>query len=136
MKEIIKKYKSRGFKLTPQRIAIIKFLEDESGHPTADQIYRKTRRNYPTVSFSTVYNTLQALIDMGELQELTIDPDRKHYDTDTDCHHHIICTGCNRIKDVYADYSASLKLPDEIMDEFTVTGNHVDFYGLCSECRE
>jgi Fur family peroxide stress response transcriptional regulator len=73
---------------------------------------------------------------MGDLQEVTIDPERKHYDPNLNPHHHIVCTRCNRIGDVFKDYSKVLYLSEDILKVFKVTGNHVDFYGVCVECQE
>lgn len=135
MERIVRKYRGKGFKLTPQRIAILKFLEGNTSHPTAEDIYTEIKKKYPTVSFATVYNTVQALRDRGELLEITIDPERKHFDPNPSAHHHIMCTGCGKIGDVFSDYSTSLELPEEVTREFAVTGNHVDFYGICTDCR-
>ena len=134
MEKIIKKYRGKGFKLTPQRMAILKFLENNTSHPTAEDIYMEIRRKYPTVSFATVYNTIQALKLRGEIREVTIDPERKHFDPDLRPHHHIICTVCNRISDIFADFSAVPGISEEVLREYTVTGNHIDFYGICKSC--
>ena len=132
---IIGKYRANGFKLTPQRLAILKCLDGNTSHPTAENIYVEIKKTHPTVSFATVYNTLQSLKDMGEILEVTIDPDRKHFDPNTEAHHHIICTNCGKIGDIFVDYSQALTLPQEVGAEFSPTGNHVDFYGLCKKCR-
>lgn len=135
MKDIIAKYKQRGFRLTPQRIAILKFLEGNKSHPTAEDILKGVRKEYPTISVATVYNTLQKLKEDGDIQEITIDPYRKHYDPDTSLHHHIICIGCNEIKDIFEDYGEVLKPPHYISRDYRVLGNHIDFYGLCKKCQ-
>ncbi len=135
MEEIIKRYKGKGFKLTPQRLAILKFLEGNTNHPTAEDIFVDIKKRYPTVSFATVYNTVQALRDRGEILEITIDPERKHFDPNPKPHHHIICSKCRRIGDIFTDYSEALTLPEHITNEYTVTGNHIDFYGTCKKCQ-
>jgi len=135
MEKIIDRYKGKGFKLTPQRLAILRFLEGNTGHPTAEDIFREIRKTHPTVSFATVYNTVQALHDRGELLEITIDQERKHFDPNPEPHHHIMCTECGRIGDVFVDYSPALKLPEDVSSEFDVIGNHVDFYGVCRDCK-
>ena len=136
MEKIISKYKDKGIRLTPQRIAILKFLEGNTDHPAAEDIYRKVRRRYPTISFATVYNTLQTLTEKGDLLEITIDPTRRHYDPNTTPHHHIVCTDCNEIMDVFVDYSDVLTLPSYVLREFKPVGNHVDFYGVCRKCQK
>ena len=136
MEKIIAKYRDRGIRLTPQRIAILKFLEGNTDHPTAEDIYKGIKRSYPTLSFATVYNTLQTLTERGELLEITIDPTRKHYDPNTTPHHHIVCMECNEMMDVFVDYSGVLKLPPHLLKEFKLVGNHVDFHGVCRKCQK
>ncbi len=136
VKDIAEKYRGRGFKLTPQRLAILKFLEGNTSHPSAEDIFTEIKKGHPTVSFATVYNTLQTLGNMGEIQEITINPERKHYDPDPSLHHHTICTRCNGIGDVFEDYTGELQLPDEVGESFTLTGTHVNFYGVCEECSD
>ena len=135
MEKIIEKYRGKGFKLTPQRLAILSYLEGNKNHPSAEEIFSDLKKANPTLSFATVYNTVQALICRGELCELNIDPERRRFDPDASPHHHIRCTSCGRIDDVMVDYSASLELPDEVLRDFDVQTNHVDFYGLCTDCR-
>ncbi|MBI5755671.1 MAG: transcriptional repressor [Nitrospirae bacterium] len=136
MENIITKYKEKGLRLTPQRIAILKYLDGNTGHPTADNIYRDIKRRYPTLSFATVYNTLQTLKEHGGIMEITIDSMRKHYDPNTTPHHHIICVDCNEIWDVFEDYSKVLRLPPHLTREVRIAGAHVDFYGLCRKCQK
>jgi len=76
------------------------------------------------------------LRERGELIEVTIDPERKHFDPNPTPHHHIMCTECGKIGDVFTDYSEALRLPENITSEFMLTGNHVDFFGLCAGCRD
>ena len=135
MQKIISKYKGKGFKMTPQRLVILQFLEGNTSHPTADEIYTEIKKSHPTVSFATVYNTIETLCKRGEVKEVTIDPGRKHFDPNPTPHHHIMCTSCNGIGDIFEDYSEALRLPAKVTRDYTVTGNHVDFYGLCKTCR-
>lgn len=136
MEKIIAKYKDKGLRLTPQRIAILKYLDGNTSHPTADNIYRDLKQKNPTLSFATVYNTLQTLREHGEVMEITIDPVRKHYDPNTSPHHHVICISCNDLWDVFVDYSDVLKLPSNVAKGIKTVGVHVDFYGLCKNCQK
>ena len=74
------KYKELGMKLTPQRLSILSYLDGNREHPTAEDIYRKVSRKFPTMSLATVYNTLETLKRQGMLTEITIDPDKRHFD--------------------------------------------------------
>ncbi len=127
------RYGRRGFKLTPQRLAILDYLEGNTSHPAAEDIYKEVRKRFPTMSFATVYNTLQVLKNRGEILELTIDPDRRHYDPNPEPHHHMICTGCKRIVDVHGDFK--VEIPEDQRQGFEIKGNHIEFYGICRECR-
>ena len=130
----MKKYKEMGIKLTPQRLAIIEYLGGNRDHPSAEKIFETVRKQYPMMSFATVYNTLELLKEKGVVRELTIDPERRRYDPDTSRHHHLICTGCRKIVDIFGDFSVNL--PEENERSFEVTGNHIEFYGLCPGCKE
>ncbi|MEE9523775.1 MAG: Fur family transcriptional regulator [Thermodesulfovibrionales bacterium] len=128
------KMKDIGIRLTPQRMAILEYLEGNKEHPSAEDIYKDIIQRFPTMSFATVYNTLETLKRIGNVRELTIDPVRKRYDPDTSSHHHMICTECKRIYDVHIDIH--VEIPDEQADNFKVINNHIEFYGLCKECSK
>lgn len=136
MEKIIERYKGKGFKLTPQRMAILKCLDGNTSHPTAEDIFREIKKQFPTVSFATVYNTIQTLRDRGELLEITIDPKRKHFDPNPAPHHHVICSSCGCLGDVFTDYTEALRPPAEVTERFRITGNHIDFYGICADCQK
>jgi Fur family peroxide stress response transcriptional regulator len=129
----MEKYRDRGLKLTPQRIAIFDYLEGNKNHPSADDIYRAVSERFPTMSFATVYNTLAALRDRGDVQELTIDPSKKRYDPETAQHNHLICVECRRVVDVTGSYD--VQLPDRFKNDFTLLATHIEFHGLCPDCR-
>lgn len=126
------KYKEIGIKLTPQRMEIMSYLTSHH-HPSAEEIYRDVQRRFPTMSLATVYNTLDILKRRGNIRELTIDPERKRYDLAERPHHHLLCVKCRKIKDVEMDCEPTLS--QERTEGFTVLGSHVEFYGVCPECR-
>ena len=121
------------FKRTPQRLAILEYLNGNTSHPSAEDIYRAVSKMHRSMSFATVYNTLNTLAKSGTLRELTIDPQRKRYDPDTSRHHHLICVLCGTIVDV--PEGIVVDLPAKLAQDFTLLGNHVEFYGHCSPCK-
>ncbi|GAB4278388.1 MAG: hypothetical protein Kow0092_34180 [Deferrisomatales bacterium] len=131
---IIRRLREEGLKVTPQRIAIVRYLDGNTNHPSVDEIHRQVAREFPTISLATVYNTLDTLERIREVQTLTIDPARKHYDPETRHHHHLICTDCRSIKDVFADYTEVLDVPGDVADEFRVEEASVFFRGVCRNC--
>jgi Fur family peroxide stress response transcriptional regulator len=124
----------KGIKRTPQRLAILRYLEGNRDHPSAEEIYRDIKRDFPTMSFATVYNTLEALRAHGQVIQLSIDPKRRRYDPDTTMHHHLICRRCSRIVDIHIDFDISL--PEEFNKGYSLIGSHIEFYGICPECKE
>jgi Fur family peroxide stress response transcriptional regulator len=134
MKQSLKKGFGKGFKRTPQRLAILDYLEGNTLHPSAEDVYRAVTKKYFSLSFATVYNTLNTLAQAGAVRELTIDAERKRYDPNTEPHHHLICVKCRKVIDVFENVPVGL--PKRIEKEFSVFGNHVEFYGQCSACRK
>lgn len=123
---------TKGFKRTPQRLSILEHLDGNTSHPSAEEIYRVVGKRNPSMSFATVYNTLNTLVQAGAVRELTIDPDRKRYDPDTSLHHHLICLDCKKVVDIPG--SIAVDLPRGVTRDFTIMGNHIEFYGFCASC--
>ena len=128
----MEKYKASGLKMTPQRLAILEYLDGNTKHPSAEDIYLEIKKIYPMVSFATIYKTIEVL-KKGDLLELTIDPKRRRYDPDTRHHHHLICIDCKEIRDIYAEMTVDI--PDSARGSFEMVGNHVEFYGRCPKCK-
>lgn len=124
----------KGFKRTPQRLSILDHLDGNTSHPSADDIYRVVAKKNPSMSFATVYNTLNTLVRTGAVRELTIDPDRKRYDPDTSAHHHLICLECKKVADIPGDIP--LEIPRGVARDFVILGSHIEFYGLCPTCKK
>ncbi|GBE40393.1 peroxide operon regulator [bacterium BMS3Bbin09] len=131
---MMEKYRNLHIKLTPQRLAILSYLNGNTSHPSAEDIYKAVQGQFPTMSFATVYNTLEALKNKGSVQELKIDHAKKRYDPDSTIHHHLICNKCKNIIDIHKDFN--LSLPDEMTEGFDVLGNSIEFYGICSKCNK
>ncbi len=127
-------HKDLGFKMTPQRLAVLDYLDGNREHPSAEDVFRAVRRRHPTMSFATVYNTLERLRRQGRLRELTGDPRRKRFDPNTEPHNHIICVRCTKIVDVPVDYRISVDR--RYRAGFEITGNNVEFTGICPACRK
>ncbi len=131
---VVRRLRSEGLKITPQRVAVLRCLEGNRSHPSVDEIHKRVSREFPTISLATVYNTLDTLERIGEVQAVTIDPQRKHYDPDNSAHHHFICSECRDIQDVFADYTSALQVPEELAGQFRVDSASVCFKGVCRTC--
>jgi Fe2+ or Zn2+ uptake regulation protein len=92
--------RSAGLKLTPQRVAIIRAFADDPTHPTAQEIFDRLQSSMPTMSFATVYNTLDALTSAGLAGSLSLSPGPARFDPNMELHDHAVCDGCGLVRDV------------------------------------
>ncbi|HUZ44708.1 MAG TPA: transcriptional repressor [Acidimicrobiales bacterium] len=132
--ELTDLFRRQGRKVTPQRQAIFGILHENPAHPTADAVYAVARVTMPTISLRTVYQTLNDLADMGEVQMLDLGTGSVRFDPDCGPHHHLVCGGCGAVRDVFADFSG-LAVPDGQQHGFLVGGAEVVFRGRCDRCR-
>ncbi|MDR0879819.1 MAG: transcriptional repressor [Clostridioides sp.] len=140
--EILKeKLKETGFKITPQRRAIIEVLiGSDASHLSSEEIYDLVRVDCPEIGLATVYRTMQLLDDIGVISKLNLDDGCVRYeidlnDDDTHHHHHLICKECGKIIEVKEDLLDSIEAQIENAYNFEITNHELKFYGLCGECR-
>jgi len=131
--ELTEIFRSQGLKVTPQRQAIFRALHTSSVHPTADTVYDTVRAEMPTISLRTVYQTLNDLTAMGELQVADLGTGSARFDPNTRPHHHLVCTSCGRIDDLDADFPG-VSIPTDNALGFEVTTTEIVFRGRCREC--
>ena len=132
--EMVKLFRARGLKVTPQRVCIFEVLWGVESHPTAEAVYAEARTRMPTMSLKTVYQTLNDLALMGQIQQLDVGTGSSRFDPNVDSHHHLVCNGCGKVRDLYADYT-SVNVPAGAAQGFTVGPAEVVFRGLCETCR-
>ncbi|TAL69375.1 MAG: transcriptional repressor [Bacteroidetes bacterium] len=99
--KIRKTLANAGLKATVQRLVILETLTDNFSHPTAESIFKKIKKDYPSISLSTVYNTLEVFRKHGIVRIVNTDSVTVRYDSVTDTHHHIFFEGNNKIEDYY-----------------------------------
>src|SRR5215475_11633222 len=92
-----------GLKLTPQRLAIVRELSANPTHPTAQELFERLRPALPTMSFATVYNTLDALSSAGLCVALSLSPGPSRFDPNMEAHYHAVCDRCGLVRDVPGD---------------------------------
>lgn len=125
----------RGLKVTPQRQRIFQVLANNVSHPTAQSVHAAVRTEMPTISLKTVYQTLNDLAAMGEIQHLDLGTGSGRFDPNVEPHHHLVCVSCGDVRDLEADYSG-LRIPPSQEQGFTVTGVEVIFRGFCQTCSD
>ncbi|AGL01743.1 Fur family transcriptional regulator [Desulfoscipio gibsoniae] len=129
---MINKLKKLGLRATPQRMAIMQLLEGNTNHPSAEEIYRELKPAYPSLSPATVYNTLEALARAGEIQEISIDPQRRRFDPNPRPHCHFLCYRCQRVFDL-AVALEDIPVPKQV-GSFNIHSFSLYLYGECDQC--
>ena len=134
--ELIAALKERDFRLTPQRVELVRLIAASEGHPSAGQLFTRIKRKFPTMSQATVYKTLALLKDMGQVLEIDLRDD-SHYDGNRPLPHpHLICIQCNKIIDGEADFDPSAIRKLEQVSGYKILRSQVSFYGLCPDCKK
>ncbi len=131
MAPLVARLRNRGWRLTAQRRAIAEAMAGEHVHLAADEVFERAREALPEVSRATVYNTLNQLVDMGEVLEISHADGRKRYDPNVEEHHHLVCVSCGRMLDVQAD---DPRLPDDQQHGFELLEVAVTFRARCPAC--
>jgi len=136
LNQMLSKLKEHDFRITPQRLAVLKVLALSKGHPTVERIYETVRDEFPTTSIATIYKTVNLLKKINEVLELGFADGSNRYDGNKPYPHpHVICTKCKKIID--PDLGNLKDLTKEVVTEtgFQILTHRVDFFGICRECQ-
>jgi Fe2+/Zn2+ uptake regulation proteins len=136
-----KQLKDKGYKLTPQRRAVLDvIIENEGKHLTTEEIYELVKKGCPEIGLATVYRTLQLLEEINLIFKLNLDDGRNRYelahDEEDHHHHHLICVKCGSVTEVEGDLLDALENKIEQKYKFDITNHILKFFGYCSNCRE
>ncbi|WP_026893644.1 Fur family transcriptional regulator [Clostridiisalibacter paucivorans] len=120
-----------GIKPSYQRLKIFEYLLEHETHPTVDEIYKYLSNEIPTLSKTTVYNTLNLFIEKGIVTVITIEEKETRYDANTSMHGHFKCRQCGNVYDFHTDLSY---MDSDSLDGFKVEEKHIYFKGICKKC--
>ena len=134
-KEVTALLRERGFKVTPQRLAVYNVLSHTTAHPNAEMLYRELQPYYPTMSLATVYKTLSILCEVGLAQELNVSEDAFRYDANTQPHPHVRCTCCGRVDDIMDLATDSLEAQAASETGYQIEAHQYYFFGVCPSCQ-
>ena len=126
-----KELKNRNINLSFQRLKILEYLGQNQCHPTVDQIFTDIQKSIPTLSKTTVYNTLKKLVEEGLVRVINIEDTEKRYDINIEDHGHFKCENCGNIFDFNINMDS---LVCNELDNFRIYDRHVYFKGLCPQC--
>ncbi len=131
--------KAHGLRMTPQRSAIVELFAADLSHPTAQDLFDRLHADFPTMSFATVYNTLDALAHAGLSGELHLG-NAARFDPNTEPHHHAVCEQCGAIVDIPAPsllpQKASVRRLHKVAPGFAVARVERIYRGQCASCAK
>ncbi len=136
LEQMVAKLRSHDFRVTPQRLAVLRVLSESDDHPSAERIYEKVKIDFPTTSLATVYKTITLLKGLDEVLELGFPDAGNRYDGNKPFPHpHVICIKCRKIMD-----PELINLDDLVKKMSEKTGYNIlyhrlDFFGVCSKCQ-
>ena len=138
LKEDLKK---KGYKLTPQRRAIVDtIVVNEGKHLTAEEIYDEVKKDCPEIGLATVYRTILLLEEIGVVSRLHLNDGCSRYELvhsdEVHRHHHLICNVCNKVIEVKDDLLEEIEDKIEKEYKFKIVDHVLKFYGICNECQE
>lgn len=131
--DLTNEMKNKNIRLSHHRLKVLEFLNDNRIHPTVDQIYIELHKDIPTLSKTTVYNSLNALIDVGLVKVITIEDNETRYDIVTDNHGHFKCESCGNIYDFEINLD---NFTSKDLNDFKINNKDVYFKGICPDCTK
>jgi Fe2+ or Zn2+ uptake regulation protein len=139
--EMLQHLKRAGLKLTPQRIAIVRSFAADDSHPTAQDLFERMRPAFPSMSFATVYNTLDALAQTGLAGTVRLPGkrgDAARFDPNTAPHHHAVCDECGAVLDIAAGTlspaAGAVRRLRTAAPGFSIRAVERIYRGLCAKC--
>lgn len=123
--------KKRKIHPSYQRLRILDYLYKNQYHPTAEQIFKDLQREIPTLSKTTIYNTLNLFLENGLIRAVNIEEHETRYDIITEKHGHFKCEICGEITNFFIDFD-SLKAKE--LNGFKIIDKNIYFKGICPGC--
>ena len=137
VEEMLSKLKSHDFRITPQRLAVLRILASSEAHPSVDDIHKEVKAVFPTTSLATVYKTVSLLKELNEVLELGFPDGSNHYDGFNPAPHpHAICMKCKKIMDPELMNINALSEEMSRKTGYKIFHHSLKFFGLCPECQQ
>lgn len=133
--ELAEALRARGQRVTPQRLAVARMLDEFADHVTAETLHRRVQERMPGVSLPTVYATLELLEELGLLKRLLTASGAVVYDPNVSEHHHLVCSACGVILDVEAPIDEAAIMRAARRSGFAPSNAQLVVSGVCAGCR-
>jgi Fur family transcriptional regulator, peroxide stress response regulator len=119
-----------------QRQRILEILKETKSHPTADQVYKKLKEEFPELSLGTVYRNLNVLLEQGHIEKLPFGSTFDRFEAKIKPHYHLVCDKCGLVKDFEMPLYAGINKKAEKLGSFKILRHRIDFFGLCKKCQK
>jgi Fur family ferric uptake transcriptional regulator len=129
--------KEKGYRLTSQRLAVLKAAMAMPGHFTAEELHRELDQG--DIGIATVYRTVQLLLEMGYLKQAHLPGGSAVYEYSEDgghSHAHMQCTSCGEVLELREDMMEEMEKAVLEQYGFVVADHHITLTGLCGNCRK
>jgi len=130
-KDLSAELKNRKIRPSYQRIKVLEYLNKNQCHPTVDQIFKDLQSEIPTLSKSTIYNTLNLFLKSGLIRLINIEDNETRYDIITKNHGHFKCESCGKIFNFSIDFNS---FKTEELSGFKIIDKNLYFKGICPKC--
>ncbi len=134
LEDLVSSLREEGFRITPQRIAIVDYLLKTVDHPSADRIHKVIQRKYPMVSLSTVYKTLELLKEKRLVNEIEVDGETR-FDAHTNEHINLVCMNCGKIDDVDESTLKEIQVKASRKSKYLIVKSSFELFGYCNNCK-
>ena len=134
LEQIVTSLRDEGFRITPQRIAIVDYILNTEAHPSAEQIHKIVQKKYPMVSLSTVYKTLDLLREKKLVNEIDVDGESR-FDAHVDEHINLVCMNCGKIEDVDESTLKDIQTRAARKSKYLILKGSFELHGYCSNCK-
>lgn len=134
VQQLVSSLRDEGFRITPQRVAIVEYIMGTVNHPSAEQIHQKVKKEYPMVSLSTVYKTLDLLRKKRLVNEIDVNGESR-FDANTGEHINLVCLSCGKIEDIDESSVKEIRAKAAKKSRYLIVRSNFDLYGYCSYCK-
>lgn len=134
LEEVVSSLREEGFRITPQRIAIVDYLLKTEDHPSAERIHKIIQKKYPMVSLSTVYKTLDLLKEKRLVNEIEVDGEAR-FDAHTNDHINLVCMNCGKIDDIDENSLKEIQVRAARKSKYLILKGSFELFGYCGNCK-